>query len=781
MKLKSIILPLFAAVVFLTGCAKKEKEYIDPVLEVPTSLELTQAAGDQTIQIKATRAWRATISYEGTAADWLSVSPETAPASMDKQTLTFTAKENTGRNRIANVKITIGLEDATIVVTQAGPGGSADPVYFNDFDKAAAVQTSSKWPYIYDTDCWRNETGTGIADITYVLTDNKASIRNNSNSSGSGVNNVFFGSGSRFCVKNIALPEGKTNYTVSFYGIRNVYGASTGEGKSVFDSNVFKLYVSSDGEKWVALDYAFEGGAPDAEWGEATSTFTVPSGTKTLCLGVPCPSESSTYRIDDVKLDIAEAAGTAIDFTQGIEISEFKEGTVIDPTKAEAKTVADFISAADQNTYFKLTGTVSGFSSKYCSFDLTDATGSIYVYSVEEASKTQYASIIKDGGTITISGKYAYYDAKSQHEVVSAVILDFKEGQQQDPAKAEAKTVQEFLSIKDPIAYYKLEGTISNFNSSFCSFDLTDATGTINVYSVEDTCKTKYASILQDGFKVTVSGKYKNYQGTEEMVNAVILGYEGSDYLSVDPKTKDVAATAGTTEISVTSDQSWTVSSDNPDFAVSPASGTGNGTVTVTYAANSAFTSRTANITFAVGGTTRATTVITQAAAEDPSAETKELTNDEIKTEVQTGSGYGTGSVTITSTSGEWTGNMNHNASISYIQIRNKQGSFLQTPVFTKDIEKVEFTIAGGLNINTQTGASLSRQIYAIPVGTTLPTSSSTYSGSLYTTNYGYADTSGQANDFTATLTVSGNQKQLLFISKEGANYIKSIKVYFKK
>ena len=32
--------------------------------------------------------------------------------------------------------------------------------------------------------------------------------------------------------------------------------------------------------------------------------------------------------------------------------------------------------------YFKLTGTVSKFNAQYCSFDLTDASGTIYVYSV---------------------------------------------------------------------------------------------------------------------------------------------------------------------------------------------------------------------------------------------------------------------------------------------------------------------------------------------------------------------------------------------------------------
>lgn len=315
------------AVTLLSGCNKKEEVITDIIVSVdPTTLTIDKAAQDKAISLKATRAWKAEISYEGDAKDWLSLSATTGTASRDAQALTITAKENTGRDRVAKVKFSIGLDDATLTVTQSGPGGSADPVYFNNFDKSAAVQSSSKWPYVSDSDCWRNEKGTGIAGISYILTNNKATIRNNSNSTGSGVNNWFFGADARFCVKGIALPEGQTNYSISFYGIRNVYGTTAGEGKSVFDHNVFKLYVSNDGSKWVEVAYVFEGGDPDAAWGQATASFTVPSGTKTLCFGVPCPSESSVYRIDDVKLDVAEAAGTAVDFTKGIEISEFTEG-----------------------------------------------------------------------------------------------------------------------------------------------------------------------------------------------------------------------------------------------------------------------------------------------------------------------------------------------------------------------------------------------------------------------------------------------------------------------
>ena len=309
----------------LIGCSKKEAPISDIIVTVdPTSVSLDDSAQDKVVSLKATRAWKAEVKYEGDVTDWVTVNPARGEASDAEQTVTVTVKGNTGRDRVAKIKFTIGLDDATLTVTQKGPGGSSDPVYFNDFDKSAAVKDGNNWPYVYQSECWKNEDGTGVAGVEYVTDGNKATVRNNSNSTGSGVNNLFFGKAPAFfCVKNIALPA-TTNYTISCLGIRNVYEAK--EGESVFDHSQFKLYISNDGKKWVELEYHFNNGDPDNAWDLLESTFTVPAGTSTLCIGIPTPSEASTYRIDDFKLDVASAPGASIDFSKGVEIKEFDGG-----------------------------------------------------------------------------------------------------------------------------------------------------------------------------------------------------------------------------------------------------------------------------------------------------------------------------------------------------------------------------------------------------------------------------------------------------------------------
>lgn len=99
------------------------------------------------------------------------------------------------------------------------------------------------------------------------------------------------------------------------------------------------------------------------------------------------------------------------------------EGGDDDYANAEAKTVAEFLAAKDTDTFYKLTGTVSDYGAANCRFDLTDATGTVYVYEVKNAS--DWSSKIHNGGTITLSGKYKFYEAGNQEEVVEAYVLSY--------------------------------------------------------------------------------------------------------------------------------------------------------------------------------------------------------------------------------------------------------------------------------------------------------------------------------------------------------------------
>lgn len=383
--------------------------------------------------LKASRDWNVESDL-----DWIAVSPEENVASAEVQPLVVTALENTSFDRMASLKFSIGMTRKTLVIRQAGPLGYP-VVYANDFDKTEAVEEGDSWKTLLGSfDGWRNEDpkGSGHESVTYEY-DSKSTIRTNTGNGsggkysiyeGSGMNYIWFGTGvPYFMVKNITLREGINDYVLSFGAERYLYGATS----NYFNFNEFRVYISADGQKWVSPVFKFDSNTmPDGKWDRASAAFTLPDGTKELYVYF-VSSLASAYAMDDLRLEVSDKAGQEIDFSTGVElvIGEAPSGGGTGgnaPVSSGKKTVQEFISAADTQNYYELTGTVSDFYSTYCSFDLTDASGTIYVYSVLQESKDVWASKIKNGGTITILGKYEYYDSKSQHEVVDAYIVSYE-------------------------------------------------------------------------------------------------------------------------------------------------------------------------------------------------------------------------------------------------------------------------------------------------------------------------------------------------------------------
>ena len=430
MRIKHLFFYVLAAFIML-ACEQLQGNLGLPKIELSTQeMTFEAAGGEQSLSLKASREWM----VESIAQDWLVVSPEHGAASSDEQKVTVTVLENKGMDRSADVIFTIGMSKVSLTVNQAGPGGSAEQLvlYSNDFDKEEAQKTygsGSSYPYLDQFDGWQNHSGTGVSTVTYAYKamstrSNSKSDSNYSDYEGSGSNNLFFGSNAYFAIQNITL-SGATKLQLTF-GTEK-YSQDNG---SIFMNSEFHIWLSKDANKWVELtDYVFAGGETEGRWNIASANFSVPSGTDKLSICMTTDVASS-YRIDDLKLVIAETTGTSVDFSGAVE-KNFGEGTSTGskPESKGKKTVADFIAAADNNNYYELTGTVSGFNQTYCSFDITEKKKKIYVYSVLDNSKSEWSSKIQNGGKVTIYGKYLYYENKSQHEVVDAYIVSFTPGE----------------------------------------------------------------------------------------------------------------------------------------------------------------------------------------------------------------------------------------------------------------------------------------------------------------------------------------------------------------
>ncbi|MBP5487029.1 MAG: hypothetical protein J6Y06_05320 [Bacteroidales bacterium] len=547
---------LIAAAAIMVGCNPKEEEQPSlPVLNVgQTEISFEQGGGTASVTVTSNRPW--TITSD---ADWLAFNPSNGTASSAPVNVTVTALANSSTDRNASFRVKTDFDYKTVNVTQkgskgedpnqtaTGSGTASDPynvyatiqkanslVAYNSGDltseNSANVYTKGKVVSV--------EIDPSYGNATYYISADGTATTQLEVYRGKYLNGANFLTKDQLKVGDEVVVYGPiVNFkgnTPEFTTGSKIISINGSSEAPVIDFTKFELItvkafidkkdngqffrlkgkVSKFNKQYCSFDLTDDSGTiyvysvnNKEEWSEKISN----GGTVEL-------AGLYTYYEKNDQHEVVSA-----------QILSFEAGSGGgDHSDAVAKTVADFIKTADNDTYFKLTGTVSGFNKQYCSFDLTDETGKIYVYSV--ANKADWSDKISNGGTVTLAGKYLYYESKDQHEVVEAEILSFEAGSGGgDHSDAVAKTVAEFITAADKDNYYKLTGSVSGFNSQYCSFDLTDATGKIYVYSVAN--KADWSSKISNGGTVTLAGKYDYYASKEqhEVIEAEILSFTPGD------------------------------------------------------------------------------------------------------------------------------------------------------------------------------------------------------------------------------------------------------------
>ena len=242
-----------------------------------------------------------------------------------------------GAHRLDDVTLLEGAGGQAITfdyVEPEDPGmDTSDAIYFNDMDKEVASQTDNKWPYADEFDGWKNQTGSGAANVTY--TTSGVSVRSNSPSdagysdyAGSGNNNLLFGTNGVVTIEKIAVSE--KNLALSFGTERYLYGASD----NTFNHDEFKVELSNDGTNWSSpLTYTFAKGVdPNGRWDLATADFTLPDGVTTLYIRFSS-TLSGAHRLDDVLLK-AGNGGQQVSF-DGSEEPDPEPGDAVETTIPE--------------------------------------------------------------------------------------------------------------------------------------------------------------------------------------------------------------------------------------------------------------------------------------------------------------------------------------------------------------------------------------------------------------------------------------------------------------
>lgn len=213
-------------------------------------------------------------------------------------------------------------------------------------------------------------------------------------------------------------------------------------------------------------------------------------------------------------------------------------------TGPEKITVAEFIKRADDKTPYELTGTITRVANTYYgNFDLTDETGTIYIYGLldAEGEKCYEANGIKLGDTITVQGTYTLYN--TTHEIVNATYISHEEG---GPVEIMPSSIGDFLEAANPSQLYELTGVVKNITGAeYGNFDLVDATGSVYVYGLlteEGGASKQFASLdIQEGDILTLVGNYATYNEQAQVGSAYHVSH-------IDVSAKTVAEFLATEE-----------------------------------------------------------------------------------------------------------------------------------------------------------------------------------------------------------------------------------------
>ncbi|MGN1226575.1 MAG: BACON domain-containing protein [Candidatus Cryptobacteroides sp.] len=582
MKLNKFFLAAFATIGLFASCVE------DDPLSQEASLTID---GETTIDLDDSKAQTVSVSFRSnrdwtakTSDKWIDVSPASGSASTSTQEIEITVLENKSYDRSGSVTLSIGTLSKTIKINQKGNAAAPDGTKENPFDVAAAIAkcieagetpTTEKY-YVRGLISSIKSVDTSYGNAEYNLSDDGTA-----ESAQFLVYRGYYLDGAKFT----AADQIKVGDEVIVYCSLVNYKGNTPE--------------TNTGAPIVYLNGVWGNGSEAG--GELT---TEPKGTGTA--EDPFNAAAAIQKCQE----IGTTASTEQYYVKGIvsyidELStQFGNATF---------KISDDGTATDQFTIFR------------CK----------YIGGVNFTSEDQ----LKVGQEVVVKGALVNYYGNTPEMNQGCVLISIDgegsgsnpdpepvdpkgTGTAEDPFNASAaiQKCQEVGNVNSEEEYY-VKGIISNGLSIDTSY------GNANFYISDDgsTTSTQFyifrcffiggekfvaTDQLKVGDEVVLKGKLINYNGiTPEMTSGgQVISINGSaevaDYISISKTSAEVGSDAGSIELSVSSNTSWTVSSSDSFVTLSAASGEGNGTVTVSYTENTSSSARTATVTFTGAGKT---------------------------------------------------------------------------------------------------------------------------------------------------------------------------------
>lgn len=271
----------------------------------------------------------------------------------------------------------------------------------------------------------------------------------------------------------------------------------------------------------------------------------------------------------------------------------------------------------------------------------TDDTYAFYLWCVEpgygEATSIYNAAYYYDITYSATDNKWVLVDGGYEYPETLPTLVK-AENPVEEPTGPQAVTVAEFLALSVGTTEYELTGVIEGtYNTSYGNFYLNDGTAKVLVYGLTATKQTyndkSFASLgLRDGDTLTLIGQRSDYNGTAQVGGpAYYVSHVAAPYVDFAVGSVTVDAEVTTYTIEFESNVAWTATASE-GVSVSPASGEGDGSVVMTFAANTSNDPVDYTVTFAAPGLTK-TFTLTQKGVPAEGAEPKYVKVTEEQTD----------------------------------------------------------------------------------------------------------------------------------------------------
>ena len=466
---------LYSAMVLVAGfaasCTENEEgtggyQGIPTIKVTPASLNVALAGGTtEQVVVETPAEWTLDIDTEGVVASAFSGNGDAVitfevPAAEAMRTIkaTFTATGYVSGYPITKkASVSISQSDSDI------PSVDGEFVYYENGGEAVS-KVDGYWPYVDKYTGWNPQGGEGFDQSGVTYTGKNASVRNSGDhwapkgatyATGAPYAYLQAKDGVEFIIHNIKIKSGVKNYTFTFTA-HNQYANEIASPYTPAPVSPLKsgenltVEVSVDGTNFGAITYST---MADGNWEYAIAPFTLPADADKLFVRfsnykadttTPLPSTAYQYqaalRFDDFRL-VEGGNGPVVDFNNAIGGGSTGGGDV--PTEGVKATVAEFLAAAeDSTTYYDLTGVITNVANTtYGNFDLTDETGTVYIYGLcSPTGEQKYwaASGAKKGDTITVRTlRTSYNNTPQGKDAIFISLVPGEGGDEPTPEPAE--------------------------------------------------------------------------------------------------------------------------------------------------------------------------------------------------------------------------------------------------------------------------------------------------------------------------------------------------------